>query len=531
MVIKCCKSWLGSFSMGLDALDYKTYAEAKERFRYSARWTVFDADRERLNIANECIDRHPKEEEAVRIQFAGGHRQVYTFGEMSRLTSQFAHLLSRKGVNAGDRVAVILNPSQEFYVTLFGTLKRGAVIVPCFPAFGPDAIEYRLNQSAARMVVTSEENASSISGVPASHIVMGHELRELLQGQPEEYKTETSSDSLAVIQFSSGTTGAPKMVPYRHAAATLAAVNVKISAGLRQDDRYFCPSSPAWGHGIWFGTIAPLVFGRAVGAYSGKFRAEMLLEALEEFEITNLSAAPLVYRMVKECGKIGEYRLRLRDMSFTGAAMDADTALYFQQHLGITPRSMYGSTEIGAVLVDYPYHDWPVKAGSMGRAMLGVEAAVIDEEGKALPPGQVGQIAANREGRWLRTGDAAFVDEEGYFWHKGRLDDIIISAGYTIGPLEIEEALEKHPAVLRAAVVGSPDQERGEVVKAFVITDQEPGPELEREIQEFVRTRLSKHEYPREIQFVAGLPETPDGKIKRKELRDLERARKGATAG
>lgn len=509
------------------ALDYASYAEAKGKFSFDERWAVFDGNKESFNIAHECIDRHPKENDALRIKFDDGRTEVYKFAELSRLTSQLAHYLAKAGIKEGDRVALILNPSLEFYVTMFGILKRGAVAVPCFPAFGPDAIEFRLLKSDAKMVITYPEKASSISKSSAYRIVMANELLDLLRKEDEEFKpAPTSADTLGVIQFSSGTTGTPKIVPYRHAAATLTAVNMKMVIGLRKEDRYFCPSSPAWGHGIWYGSVGPLVFGTAIGAYSGKFKAETFLEALQEFQITNVSGTPFIYRLVRESGKLGDYRLKLRTLSFTGGPLDVETILYFRDKIGIVPRSFFGSTEVGVVTLDYPFDDWAPKPGSMGAPMIGLEVAVLDDAGNVLPPGEIGQIGLKLKDRWVRTGDAACVDEDGRFWHKGRKDDIIISAGWTIGPQEVEEVLAKHPAVQRAAVVGSPDPERGEIVKAFIVTDRAPSEELKGDIQAFIRTRLSRHEYPREIEFVEQLPETPDGKIKRSELRAMERARK-----
>lgn len=510
------------------ALDYATYAEAKQKFSFDERWAVFSGSKENFNIAYECIDRHPKDNDALRIKYDDGKTEIYKFAELSRLTSQFAHFLARRGINEGDRVALILNPSLEFYVTMFGILKRGAVAVPCFPAFGPDAIEYRLRKSDAKMVVTYQEKTSAISRSSAYQIVIADDLSRLLQGEDEEFKPNTAADSLAVMQFSSGTTGTPKIVPYRHAAATLTALNMKMVIGLRKDDRYFCPSSPAWGHGIWYGSVGPVIFGNAIGAYSGKFKAETFLEALEEFKINNVSGTPLIYRLVRESGKIGDYKLKLRDLSFTGGPLDVETILYFRDKLGVVPRSFFGSTEVGVVVLEFPFEDWVPKPGSLGAPMPGLEVAVLDEAGSVLPQGQIGQIALKLKDRWVRTGDAAYVDEDGRYWHKGRIDDIIISAGWTIGPQEVEEALAKHPAVVRAAVVGSPDPERGEIVKAFIVTDHAPSEELKKDIQAFIRTRLSRHEYPREIEFVLQLPETPDGKIKRSELRALERARKEA---
>ena len=507
-------------------LEYKSFAEAKANFTFQERWTVFDGNKENFNITHECVDRHPQQNIAIRLAFDDGRRETYTFGELSRLTSQFANMLARLGIAAGDRVALILNPSLEFYVSLFGILKRGAVVVSCLPLFGPEAIEYRVTKSNAKMIIATRDKEKDIDKRLASHIIWADELLGLLKNEDSVFKPATSAGTLAMMQFSSGTTGIPKAVLYEHAAATLAAVNVKLCMNLKAEDNYFCPSSPAWGHGIWYGSVGPLIFGNAIGAYSGKFKPEVFLEALEKFEITNISATPLVYRMVANSGLFDRYKLKIRRLNFTGGALDIDTQRYFRDKLGIAPCSFYGSTEVGVIILDYGYDDYEIRLGSMGKPMLGLKVAVIDEEGNELPPGEIGQVAVWRKGQWIRIGDAAYVDKDGYFWHKGRIDDIIISAGYTIGPFEIEEVLEKHPAVQRAAVVGSPDQERGEIVKAFIVTDQQPTEELKRDIQEFVKARLSKHEYPREIEFIQQLPETPDGKIKRKELKELERKRK-----
>lgn len=511
-------------------LEYTSYGEARENFTFAERWEVFDGNRERLNLAHECVDRHPPEAEAVRLQFADGQREVYTFGEIARHSAQFAHLLARRGIGPGEAVALVLNPSLEFYTSFFGILRRGAVVVPCSALFGPEAIELRLRDSRAKAVVTTTEKAALIDRSLVPEVIVAEELLEQLEREPDTYPPHpTAADTLAVIQFSSGTTGTPKPILYTHAAATLTAVNMKFGAGLRRGDRYFCPSSPAWGHGIWYGTVGPLVFGSAIGAYSGKFSPELLLEALEAFQITTMYATPLVYRSMMTCGRMASNRLSLRDLSYTGGPLDLETITYFQEKMGVIPRSTYGSTEVGVILLHYPFPDYQIKIGSLGQPMLRVKVAVIDEVGNELPPGQEGQVAVWRKGGWARVGDAAVVDDEGYFWYRGRVDDVIISAGYTIGAFEVEQAIQQHPAVAKAAVVGSPDQERGEIVKAFIIPREgyRLGEELARDIQNFVRTRLSQHEYPREIEFVDDLPETLDGKIRRKELRERERVRKG----
>jgi acetyl-CoA synthetase len=227
-------------------------------------------------------------------------------------------------------------------------------------------------------------------------------------------------------------------------------------------------------------------------------------------------------------GKIENYRLKIKRMTYTGEAMTMEVIRFFQEKLRITPHCMYGTTEVGPICSDYAgFVDWKVKPGSLGKPMIGGrKIAVLDEKGNELPPGKEGQIAVWNGSGWSRVGDIVVQDEEGYFWYKCRADDVIISSGYTIGPIEIEEALKKHPAVVEVAVVGSPDRERGEVVKAFIKTNRNPSEQLRKEIQEFVKANLSKHEYPREIEFMKELPKTPDGKIKRKELKERERKSK-----
>ena len=231
-----------------------------------------------------------------------------------------------------------------------------------------------------------------------------------------------------------------------------------------------------------------------------------------------------------ESGKLADYNLKLRRLTYTGGALDIDIIRYFQDKLGLIIQTNFGSTETGGFLADYDFDDWIPKPGSLGKPLPGAMVGVLDEEGRELPQGKVGQLAIRYKdgGPWTKMGDAVYVDEDGYFWYKSRIDDVIISAGYTIGPIEIENVLLKHPAIKEVAIVGSPDKDRGEIVKAFIITDREKNDSLKRDIQDFVKTRLSRHEYPRVIEFVDELPTTPDGKIKRKELkrREYERAKK-----
>jgi acetyl-CoA synthetase len=233
--------------------------------------------------------------------------------------------------------------------------------------------------------------------------------------------------------------------------------------------------------------------------------------------------------MLMECGKIDRYKLKLRRLSYSGSIMEKDVAQYFVDKLGIHIGSNYGNTEAGPLVIDFAYDDWKPRVGSAGKPMLGVKMGIMDEEGNDLPPGKTGQVMVWRKDKWNFIGDYGYFDEDGYFWPQGRSDDVIKSSGYRIGPFEIEAMLEKHPAVERSAVVGSPDEDRGEIVKAFVIlsSDRKPTDELKSELQKYVKERLSMHEYPKEIEFVEELPETPDGKLKRKTLKKIEYEKKG----
>ncbi len=295
--------------------------------------------------------------------------------------------------------------------------------------------------------------------------------------------------------------------------------------GIRPGDRFFCPSSPAWGHGLWHGTLAPLGLGVATGTMSGRFNAERLLAALSEFGITNLSAAATHYRMMRTSGAADRYRYTIRKLSFTGEPIDTESLRFAEATFGTSLCSMYGTTEVGVILANYPgADDFPVKPGSLGKPVPGVRVDVQAPDGSPCAPGQVGEIKVLRHNAWFPTKDRGWIDEDGYYWHGGRADDVIISAGWTIGAVEVEDALLKHPAVREAAVIGVPDSLRGQVVKAFIVSDQPETPALVQSIQDLVRTRLSQHEYPRIVSFVTELPKTPAGKVNRKVLRDLEAA-------
>jgi acetyl-CoA synthetase len=506
--------------------DYTSYADAQRHCCADKLWELFDGDREQMNIAHECIDRHADgDRTAVILVRAAGGEQLLSFRQLSEDSSRFAHYLVAHGVQPGDRVAVMLEPSREFYVAMFGAMKMGAIAVPLFTLFGPDGIRLRVQDCKPRMLVTNTEKAPLVGDDASLPVLIADAgLMTALAEFPARFETRTRADDLAIFQYTSGTTRElPDAVRHTHRALVTLMTAALYGTGVRPGDRFMCPSSPAWGHGLWHGTLAPLALGVTIGAYAGKFNAERLLQALQDHAFNNLSAAATHYRMVRTSGAAGRYRYHLDKLSFTGEPIDSETAQFVESTFGRPACSMYGTTEIGVCLVNYPgAADFPVKAGSLGKPVPGLRVEVQDSSGAPCPPGVTGELKLWRRGAWVATKDLGRIDDDGYFWHGGRADDVIISAGWTMSAVEIEDAILKHPDVREAAAIGVPDDLRGQVVKAFVVTEREGDDAFVLEIQDAVRTRLSQHEYPRHVAFVRELPKTPAGKIHRKKLREQE---------
>jgi acetyl-CoA synthetase len=298
--------------------------------------------------------------------------------------------------------------------------------------------------------------------------------------------------------------------------------------GIRPGDEFFCPSSPAWGHGLWHGTLAPLALGVTTGTFAGRFDAVRLMKALQDFKVTNLSAAATHYRMMKNAGKAQDFTFSIEKLSYTGEPIDPVTLAFIDETFRVPACSMYGTTEIGVVLVNYPgARDYVVKPGALGKPVPGLKLQVQKPDGTPAEPNVVGELMLWRRDRWEATKDLAKIDGDGYFYHAGRADDVILSAGWTMSAVEIENTLLKHPDVKETAVVGVPDATRGQVAKAFIVSDRPASNDYVDELKKFTRERLSQHEFPRHIAFVRELPKTPAGKVNRKALREREAA--GAT--
>jgi acetyl-CoA synthetase len=515
-------------------IDYTRYADAQRLFAPAKLWELFDGDRERLNIASECIDRHAGSGRiAVRIAHADGRDEAFSFAAISLMSARMAHWLAAQGVVPGDRVAIMLEPSFAYYAAMFGAMKCGAIAVPLFTLFGPDGLRLRVADCTPKLLLTNAEKAPIAADMPGLEVHVADErFLAKLEAFPTEYRPQTRADDLAVFQYTSGTTRElPEAVRHTHRAIVTLMVAALYGTGIRPGDAFFCPSSPAWGHGLWHGTLAPLALGVTAGAYAGRFDAARLLKALQDYGVTNLSAAATHYRMMRQSGAAKDFRYAIRKLSFTGEPIDGETLAFAEGTFGVPVCSMYGTTEIGVILVNYPgAEDFVVKPGSLGKAIPGGEVAVLGAGDVPLPPDAVGELKVRRRGTWIATKDLGKIDADGYFWHAGRADDVIISAGWTMSAMEIEDAILRHPDVREAAAIGVPDPVRGQVVKAFVVAKRAGDEALASDIQALVRSRLSQHEYPRLVAFVDALPKTPAGKINRKALRDQEQAKREETA-
>jgi acetyl-CoA synthetase len=519
---------------------------------------------EDVALGEVLCDAHPADAVALVYDGSGGVERL-TFGELGERSKRLAGALREAGVGAGDRVAVMLPKSPELLTALVAIWRAGAVHVPLFTAFGPEAAGFRIVHSGARLVITDAENRGKIAvdGVPVMHV--GAEPRAgdlsfgeaVAAGPPLEGVTRRGDDLMFVL-YTSGTTGNPKgvEVPVRSLASIHSYMHYSLD--LRPDDVFWNVSDPGWGYGLWFGLTGPLLLGHATLLRGKPFEPEGVLAAIVEHGVTNLAGAPTAYRALRAAGVPAGFRerARLRVASSAGEPLNAELLDWSARELGVPIHDHYGQSELGMVtgFAHHPeLHHEPIP-GSMGCALPGFRVVVVDENGQELGPGVDGEIAidvdasplywfrgyyedpqrtAERFGhgqRYYLTADAAQVDEQGLLHFASRADDVITSSGYRIGPFEIESVLMAHAAVAEVAVIGTPDELRGEAVTAFVVTfsGTEDTAELAEELRQFVKSRLAKHLYPRHVQFVDALPRTPSGKVRRNVLRERWQASVGA---
>ena len=509
--------------------DYSSYADAQQFANSKALWELFEGNSEYLNIAHECIVRHAdgSGRTAVRIAHADGSDEILSFDDIAAGSARFAHWLVANGIQPGDRIAFMLEPSLPFYISLFGAMMMGAISVPLFTLFGLDGLRLRVDDCKPKLLITNAEKmgiANQIEGVRV--VVVDAGLLNEIERFPKTYQAVTRANDLACFQYTSGTTRElPAAVKHTHRAIVTLMFAALYGTGIRPGDEFFCPSSPAWGHGLWHGTLAPLALGVTTGTFAGRFDVVRLMKGLQDFKITNMSAAATHYRMMKNSEKAKDFAFSIKKLSYTGEPIDPATLEFIDQTFHVPACSMYGTTEIGVVLVNYPgANDFVVKPGSLGKAVPGLKLQVQKPDGTPTAPGVVGELMLWRRDKWETTKDLAKIDEDGYLYHAGRADDVIISAGWTMSAVEIENTLLKHPDVKEAAIIGVPDATRGQVAKAFIVSDRSSSDDFVDELKKFTRDRLSQHEFPRHIAFVSELPKTPAGKVHRKILRDREAA-------
>jgi len=519
---------------------------------------------ESLNVAHETVDRHATDRSKVALYYAGadGERETVTFWELAERSSRFATVLDDL-VDRGDRVFSYMPRIPEHYAAMVGTLKRGAVWGSANERFGPDGIAYRLDDCDAKAVVTTADNRETIERALADaptveHVIVvsddGTGLRRgdvsfhaAMADASRRYEpAQTGGEDDALLYYTSGTTGLAKGVLHKHRWVAGVAATQRYAVDLQPGDLYWSTADLGWLTGP-INTLGAWYWGATLLTYEGEFDPATWADLLDEYPVSVLFSVPTAYRMLREHEDVLDgVSLDLRHALSIGEPLSAGVVDWGEDRLGVTIHDTYGQTETGNMIINN-YPTMAVRPGSMGKPLPGIDAAIVDPEtGETLGPDETGVIAERGDfpcffagywekpeetadcfvdgpdGEWYLSGDLAHVDADGYFWFEGRADDVILSAGYRIGPFEVESSLGEHPAVAEAAVVPKPDPERGNIVKAYVVLSEgyEPSDELAEEIRDHVRTELSAHEYPREVEFVDDLPKTVTGKIRRTELRD-----------
>lgn len=514
------------------------------------RWQI----PQRFNIATACCDGHPPGDPALIMIDAKGDSRTATFGDLAVMSNRFANGLAGLGVERGDRVAIVVPQSLETGIAHLGTYKLGAVALPLAALFGPDALAFRLGDSDAKVVITTPENldkaveAVGIADTGAQIIVTGTgasgfvEFDDLLRASPLLTPASTASEDPAFLIYTSGTTGQPKGALHAHRSLIghLPGFEMYYESYPRPNDVHWTPADWAWIGGLMDSLIPSWYHGRPVVTADHDFDPQWALDLMADQRITCSFLPPTALKMMRASG-VSHDNLALRAAFTGGEVLGEEMLAWGEEVLGITVNEGYGQTEANLV-VGNQASVFPVRPGSMGRAVPGHDVRVLDDDGVPVV-GSQGEIAVrapdpvfmleywNRpdatrdkyQGEWLLTGDIGIEDDDGYLWFVSRKDDVINSRGYRIGPGEIEESLMGHPSVAMCAVIGVPDEIRGQVPKAFVVlrAGEAACDALAVELEDHVRTRLAAHEVPNEIVFVDELPRTTTGKIRRRDLREL----------
>jgi len=540
-----------------------------------------------FNLAQACCGRWARETPtavAIRFEHEGGKAANHSYAELQADANRLSNALARLGVQRGDRVAIVMPQRFETAVAQVAVHQLGAVSVPLSMLFGPDALEYRLNDSAALVAIVDESAADNLLASRAACpglrtvIAVGDArgrgdvdwVAALAESSSQFTRQATKADDAAVLIYTSGTTGPPKgaLIPHRALIGNLTGFVCSQNWFPQDDAVFWSPADWAWTGGLMDALLPTLYFGRTIVAYQGRFSPEKAFELMQRHRVTHTflfpTALKAMMKAVPEPRK--RYELSLRAIMSAGEAVGDAVFGYCQTQLGITVNEMFGQTEMNYVVGNCSRvvtadgrerPGWPAKPGSMGRPYPGHRIAVIDIDGRECPRGTPGDVAVHRrdvhgepdpvfflgywnnedatrrkytgdpDNSWCRTGDTATMDDDGYLWYQGRSDDVFKAAGYRIGPSEIENCLVKHPAVANAAVVPKPDPERGALVKAYVVLAAgfDANAQLIEQLQAHVKGKLAPYEYPKEIEFIDALPMTTTGKVQRRVLRLREEAR------
>lgn len=512
----------------------------------------------KVNIAYSCTDRLVKEGKGDRPALVfddGSESRVYSYKELAALTNRFANVLKKLGIRKGERVVLFLPSSPEFYISLLGVVKTGAIAVPLHSKYMTDAVTGFLQDSEPSVVVTtsalreriSEGSVQSIRKI----IVAGgseNEWQALMESSDDYPATQwVNREDPMLLQYTSGSTGNPKGAIHVHEGALQYYQTGRWVLDLRKDDIYWCTADPGWVTGISYGTWAPLLNGVTTMVHTGPFDAGRWYSLLEKNKITVWYTTPTYFRMLMSSGNniSRNYSFKsLRKILSVGEPLNPIVNRWSQTNFNLPVYDSWWMTETGGLIIAN-FSCLPLKPGSMGKPIPGVHAAIINEQGKELPPLEMGQLAIKagwpammrgiwkdqdkyneyfRIPPWYLTGDLAYKDLEGYYWFQGRIDDVIKINSERVGPFEIESKLVEHPAVMEAGVIGKPDPLRGEVIKAFVVLKEgfTWSENLNQEIRNFIKTKLALHLVPKEIEVRVSLPRTKSGKLMRRVLKSWE---------
>lgn len=568
-IVKTARDWTV-------APNVRDYDDARRMFSWEQARAELDGlpNGRGLNIAYEAVNRHASGSRCdhLAMRWLGRNGEVldYTYGELDELSNRFANVLQRLGVTKGDRVYVLAGRIPELYVAALGTLKHRAVFCPLFSAFGPEPIRARLTIGKARVLLTTEslyerKVKSLRQSLPFLEQVLlvgdDHQptnvpetvdLYRSMQEASDSYCIEaTSPEDLALLHFTSGTTGTPKGAVHVHGAVIAHHITGKLALDFHPDDIFWCTADPGWVTGTSYGIIAPLTSGITSIIDEADFDAERWYGILQSQKVTIWYSAPTAIRMMMKVGAevVRKYDLRsLRFLASVGEPLNPEAVVWSKETFGLPFHDNWWQTETGGIMIAN-FASMDIRPGSMGRPLPGIDAAIIEQKKdgsveEIRAPGVQGELALRPgwpsmfraywgepdrykkcfSGGFYLTGDLARRDEDGYFWFIGRKDDVIKTSGHLIGPFEVESVLMEHKAVAESGVIGKPDPMALEVVKAFVVLRKgyEASEDLRRELMAFARTRLGAVVAPKEIEFVESVPRTRSGKIMRRLLKARE---------